>query len=311
MVPDTFSRRSDNPHTNQTNPVSNVLPNYANTMGPPDWVSSPIIASFGPATASPATPEDTTASELLESFVMGLALAKLEQFNNQHDATCASLATTPMEAITWQMLEAACRQCPEYKLLHQLVQQGVPDDGKDWDKQLLPYYRHRHHLVTAGPVVLLNDRPVVPRALRPRVVDHLHAGHPGLSTLCERMASSLYWPDYKEDLTKSKLSCPTCRVTAPSNPALPPSTPVAPRYPFQSIVCDFFTLSGKTYAAIADRYSNWLSVLHLKRDSSPELITSLRSYFSTFGIPELFSTDGASIFTSAEFTEFCARWGIN
>ena len=157
---------------------------------------------------------------------------------------------------------------------------------------------------------MLNDRPVVPKALRPRVLDHLNAGHPGLSTLCLRMSSSLYWPDYKDDLTRSKLACPTCRATAPSNPALPPSPPVAPLYPFQSMVCDFFTLEGRTFAAIADRYSNWLSILQLKRDTSQELISSLRSYFSTFGIPELFSSDGASIFISADFVSFCRRWGI-
>ena len=125
------------------------------------------------------------------------------------------------------------------------------------------------------------------------------------------MASSLYWPDYKQDLTRSKLSCSTCRSTAPSNPALPPSPPSAPKYPFQSIVCDFFTLSGKTYAAVADRYSNWLSILQLKRDTSQELIDNMRNYFATFGIAELLSSDGASIFISKLFTEFCTRWGID
>lgn len=128
--------------------------------------------------------------------------------------------------------------------------------------------------------------------------------------MCLRLSSSLYWPDYKDDLSKSKLSCSTCMTSAPSNPAMPPQPPVAPLYPFQSIVCDFFTLSGNTYAAIADRYSNWLSILRLKRDTSQELITALRNYFSTFGIAELFSSDGASIFTSNTFNEFCSRWGI-
>ena len=85
---------------------------------------------------------------------------------------------------------------------------------------------------------------------------------------------------------------------------------MTPQYPFQSIVCDFFTVAGQNYAALADRYSNWLSVLKLKRDTSEELIAVLRNYFATFGVPELFSTDGASIFTSNTFRDFCARWGI-
>ena len=76
------------------------------------------------------------------------------------------------------------------------------------------------------------------------------------------------------------------------------------------MVCDFFTLSGHTYAALADRYSGWLSILDLKRDTSAELINVLRGYFATFGIANTFSSDGASIFTYATFRDFCTRWGI-
>ena len=91
---------------------------------------------------------------------------------------------------------------------------------------------------------------------------------------------------------------------------MPPHPPVSPDYPFQSIVRDFFTVAGHTYAAMADRYSNWLSVLFLKQDTSAELIGELRDYFATFGVAETFSSDGASIFTSHMFTDFCKRWGV-
>ena len=69
-------------------------------------------------------------------------------------------------------------------------------------------------------------------------------------------------------------------------------------------------VAGQIYAALADRYSNWLSVLKLRQDTSAELVTALRGYFSTFGIPEVFSSDGATIFTSSLFSDFCNRWGI-
>ena len=271
-------------------------------MGPPAWVSTPTNCSY--TTAS----HDGTSD--VEDYVAGVAMSRLENFNNPPESLLASVASAPLQAITWLMLEAACHTCPEYKNLHHTVQKGAPELSKDWDPSLLPYYRHRHLLTTLGPVVLLNDRPVVPKALRPRAVDHFHSGHPGLSTMCQRLSSSLYWPDYKQDLTNAKLSCTTCMTIAPSNPAMPPQPPVAPEYPFQSIVCDFFTLSGHTYAALADRYSNWLSILSLKRDTSEELINALRNYFSTFGIAEIFTSDGASIFTSSLFSDFCTRWGI-
>ena len=104
-----------------------------------------------------------------------------------------------------------------------------------------------------------------------------------------------------------KVSCPTCVKIAPSNPAMPPQPPTSPQYPFQSIVCDFFAVAGHNYAALADRYSNWLSIMKLNRDTSADLILALRVYFATFGVPEVFSLDGASIFTSFAFKDFCSR----
>ena len=78
-----------------------------------------------------------------------------------------------------------------------LVQAGLSDKVRDWDSQLPPYFCHRRLLTTLGPVIIVNDCPVVPLSLRARVVDQMHEGHPGLAALCQRMALSLYWPDYR------------------------------------------------------------------------------------------------------------------
>ena len=50
---------------------------------------------------------------------------------------------------------------------------------------------------------------------------------------------------------------------------------------------------------LVDKYSNWLSVLKLVKDDSRLLIQALRDYFATFGVAEVFCTDGAAVFTSA------------
>ena len=141
------------------------MPGYSSTMGPPKWVSSPIHGSMH-------------AHSETEEYVRGVAIARLESFNNPAENLIAGIATIPMQAVTWTMLEAACLACHEYQLLHRLVEQGVHEESKDWDKLILPFHRHRHLITTIGPVVLINDRPVVPNALRLRIIDHYHAGHP-------------------------------------------------------------------------------------------------------------------------------------
>ena len=72
---------------------------------------------------------------------------------------------------------------------------------------------------------------------------------------------------------------------------------------------DFFQVD-KTYLAIADRYSNWLSIVQLQRDDSATLTAALREFFCIFGVPENITTDNATVFTSAATQDFLNRWGV-
>ena len=54
VVPDTMSRRSDSPAYDyprlprEPPTTNNVLPEYQDTFGPPDWVASPSVDAFYP-----------------------------------------------------------------------------------------------------------------------------------------------------------------------------------------------------------------------------------------------------------------------
>ena len=85
---------------------------------------------------------------------------------------------------------------------------------------------------------------------------------------------------------------------------MPPFLPEDPEYPFQSVCADFFSLEGKNYLVIVDRYSNWLTVCSLAGDNSGNVIKILRDYMSIFGIPSTFTSDGARVFTSKVFEDF-------
>ena len=95
VVPDTFSGRSDSPP--DEDPPSNVLPGYSDSMAPPDWVSSPILASTS----------DTHGTET-ESLIAGLAMSRLAGFNNLPETFLGHLSAPSIQAVKWSMLEAAC-----------------------------------------------------------------------------------------------------------------------------------------------------------------------------------------------------------
>jgi hypothetical protein len=280
-------------------------------MGPPTLVTPPSLSAILSPITTPPTAAESSASDRLEELLLGKVYAHLAAITPMASADIALFGAHNVEVLTWDRLEEVCKHSQIYRLLHQTVQRGVSDSIQDWDLQLKPYFQSRHSLSTLGHVVILYDRPVIPSSLRQEVMEHLHASHGCANAMFQRAYSTLYWPSYRQDINAFQAACSTCRRIAPSNPDMPPSTPLdIPEYPFQSICCDFFTHAAKNYLIIVDRYSNWLSVLKLSRDDSSNLIKALRDYFSHFGIATTFSSDGASVFTSAQTMEFFRRWGV-
>merc|ERR1712237_266713 len=225
-------------------------------------------------------------------------------------ASLAFINTDQSNIISWQRLEAACIADQTYRLLHQTISLGAPEAKDRWDQTIQDFFPHRHSLITVGPVVMLHDRPVIPQSLQQTVMDHLHAGHGSASSMFERASTSLYWPNFRTDLINFRAACSECSRYAPSNPAMPPTAPEEPKYPFQSICADYFSLGPHSYLVVVDRYSNWLNIFMLSIDNTEQTIASLRQYITTFGIPVTLTTDGAKVFTAKDFENFCLRWGI-
>ena len=292
VVPDTMSRRSDSPVREYPTlpknppPVNNVQPQYADSFGPPSWVSVPV-------------------EEELYKGHIAATLAGLQQSSG----TIAAAKGEPM--ITWNYLKQVCQECPKYGELIDAVANGFPVNEKEWPEALLPYRRVHKDLSLVENVVMLQNRIVVPEALRKAVIAHLHACHSGTKGMIQRALSDVYWPDYATDIIRFRERCVSCNINAPSNPKMPPAQdPEPPKYPFHTICMDFFTVHNKNYLAIVDKYSGWLSILHLQKDTSSNVIRALREYFATFGVCEIACSDGAPVFVSIEMQNFYQLWGI-
>ena len=125
-----------------------------------------------------------------------------------------------------------------------------------------------------------------------------------------RASQSLFWPNMRQEIMATRSLCTPCTKSAPSNPNLPPEQPVQPDFPFSHCCMDFFAVEGKTYLALVDRYTGWLSILCLAKDDSNHVIAALREYFARWGVAKLLTSVGASVFTSVQYKDFFSRWGV-
>ena len=178
--------------------------------------------------------------------------------------------------------------------------------------ELAAFSRHRESLWTHDGVILIGARTVVPKQLRSRVCRCLHSAHQGVAQMYARAESSVYWPGLYKDLEKVRNECQTCRTHAPSNPKLPPVDPPKMDFPFQEVCCDYMSLNGTPYLVTVDRCTNWPDVRRARGENrgAQGLVCILRDLFTTFGIPEVLTSDGGPEFTSSEVQEFLGVYGV-
>ena len=303
VVPDTLSRRNDSPVLLSPKPPkmapedSLVGPGYSESFGPPSWISSPQVSSL-------QSNDDSSQTTEAEDLYLAQAQVTLAEVTGY-------LPSVEHSVITWNSLCEACNSDTEYRALHKAVTDQFPTDISDCAEIIRPYYKLRQEFTSLGPVVMLQNKIVIPRNLRLQVLSHLHASHAGVNVMLKRASQSMYWPGYTQDIRNYQSRCKSCRYNAPSNPSEPPNPePDLPLYPFHTICADFFSHEGKTYLTVVDKYSNWINVMKLQKDDSRNLIMALRQYFTVYGVCEVLATDGATVFTLRKFDKFCKLWGV-
>ena len=160
---------------------------------------------------------------------------------------------------------------------------------------------------------MCGERAVIPKSLHNFVLSILHSAHQGVSGTEVRAQALVYWPGISVDIKKTLSECLICCRNVPSQPALLPSEAEIPSTPFESVFSDYFDMSNHHYLVAGDRLSGWVEVFSCKTGSANSgangLISHLRSFFSTFGVPETISTDGGPEFTASSTKTFLQRWG--
>ena len=92
---------------------------------------------------------------------------------------------------------------------------------------------------------MYQDRILVPRTFRSRILQHLHAAHQGISAMEQRARAIVYWPGMTVDIRTTRETRNECSRNAPSQAATPPIISSAPSTPFESVFADFFDYGGR------------------------------------------------------------------
>ena len=244
-------------------------------------------------------------------FIDKTFLSSIRTYSHDETEVCSQETSSVevIESVTWNDVRVSTSSDQLMSLLEQLIEDGFPDKRSEIPTELNAYYQYRDNLTTFDGVILYRDRVVVPPSLRPKVLAALHSAHQGVSQMCSRAESSVFWPGITSAINDMRSNCTACNRIAPSQPSAPPTAPIMPLYPFQCVSSDYFQYAGVHYLVAVDRYSNW-PIVERAADGAKGLITALRTMFVTFGISEELTSDGGPQYTSNAVEKFLRDWGV-
>ena len=197
---------------------------------------------------------------------------------------------------------------PVCKILFEYCQHGWPD-RKDADPVTGPYWEAQGELTVGDGLLMLGSRMVMPKALQLETLRKIHEGHQGIARCTLRAKTAVWWPGISRDITDFIKKCPECARDTIHNKELLISTSL-PKYPWQKIAADLFTLQGSNYLVIVDYFSRYPEVIQLRSTTFMSIVNALKSTFARHGIAEVLMTDNGPQFSSVEFGEFAKRYNF-
>ena len=223
----------------------------------------------------------------------------------------ATLQGDQVGSITWRKVNEAAAVDEECVALARLILDGFPSDKALLPANLRSYFGMKDDLYLVDNVPFKGHKMLIPKYLRPSVLDGLHAGNQGVSGMLANARSHFFWPGLDAALRQLRAQCKQCNEQAPSQQSEPMILTPPPEYPFEKTAADLFDLSGHTFLAYADRFSGWLEVERLPSSAFRHLQKVFLRYFSTYGVPKEISDDGGPPFNGEEYKCFLRKWDVN
>ena len=159
---------------------------------------------------------------------------------------------------------------------------------------------------------------MVPRSMRPEVLDDINGAHMGETKSLCFARDYVFWPSMTAQIKDKVGSCSICNAYRQNQPRETLMPHDIPGLPWQVVGTDLFDYGRHTYLLVTDFYSKYFEIEVLRQITASCLIDNLKKIFARFGIPEQVISDNGpqysntrSLFDgSHEFKQFAKDWGF-
>lgn len=238
-------------------------------------------------------------------------LSRLCTLNNNDsfdgDSPFFVLAIMESVAIDITEIQEISRDDAELKVVKKCVTSGKWEDTIA--KSFKPFEKE---FAIEDDVLIRGTRLVIPKALRNRMLDIAHEGHPGESQMKRRLREKVWWPGMDQEVVTKVKECEGCRLESQPSKPEPMHRKEMPAAPWIDIAIDFLgpLPSGEYLLTIIDYYSRYMEIEVMTIITAKATINRLDRIFLRLGYPRTITLDNGRQFVSEEFHEYCHNKGI-
>jgi len=224
--------------------------------------------------------------------------------------TCvhAVMSSLPVSDNKMELIRSTTKSDSQMQLLTKAILDGWSNERSQCPSRLLEFWNFRDELTVVDDIILKGSKILIPKELRPLMLDKIHEGHFGVEKCTQRAREVLFWPNMSSDIKSMVLKCPICLEHRCANQKEPLQPSTVPDRPWQMCATELFHWNNRDHILLVDAYSKYFEVSLLPNSRSATVIDKLKGYFSRHGIPEILHSDNGPCYDSAEFSKFAEQY---
>ena len=159
----------------------------------------------------------------------------------------------------------------------------------------------KSELITCG------NRIIVPRKMRPEMLQYIHEGHQGKERCLLRARNTVFWPKMTYNVQQLIERCIICH--GKSQPIIGTTQELSP-FPWHTLATDMFYWKRKDFLIVVDVFSKYIIVRKLPNSTSTAVCIELSMIVTELGLPHIIRSDNSPCYNSKEFQQFLQHYSI-
>ena len=189
------------------------------------------------------------------------------------------------------------------------ISTGFPCDKKNLLTDLYEFWPHKEMLSIKSGLITCASRIIVPKELRPEMLQCIHKGHQGKERCLLRARSTVFWPKMTYDIQQPIEKCIIYQEYGKSQPIIG-TTQELPPFPWHILATDMFHWKRMDFLIVVDVFSKYIIVRKLPNSTSAAVCIEISMIVTELDLPHIIKSDNGPCYNSKEFQQFLQIYSI-